>query len=348
MIEIKNEVIGAGGDSAKIFVSGDICTESVNELNRDIEICKNAGIKSITFIINSPGGSVSDGLAMYDIVASLTDIETIAEIQGICASAATYLPVACDKILINANSDILCHEPEAGFYGTLKNATNDLEQFATLRDRIIALYCSRTGLTPAEVEDLLAEAKFLDAKRCKELNLVDEIIGETPESEPEKEEEKPETEPETEPETPEAEPEKEDDKPHNGIVFSLKNLLGLLKENNISFIQAANDEFRDQTEVVNSLTSQVKDLQDKLEAKDKSYVELQNRIESDKQDFEQRVALEVANRIAAMGYRDELPTPEKAKQMTDAEFTNALREIYRRDGYDAAARFTEARERGEV
>lgn len=341
MTEIKNEVIGSGNDTAKVFVTGDICSDSVVELTKDIEMCKNLGIKEITFVINSPGGSVSDGMAMYDIVSGLTgEITTIAEIQGICASAATYLPLACDKIRIHANSDMMLHEPEGGFYGTLITATADIEYFATLRTRIIALYAARTGLTPAQIEDILGAAKFLNAKRCKELNLVDEIIGETPESEEEKKEDETEEQREEEHETHEEE--------RGGIVMTLKNLLSLLKQNNISFVQSVNDEYADQTEVVNTLNGKVKDLEAQLEAKEKSYNEMMNRIELDKQDFEQRVAVEVANRIAAMGYRDELPTPETGKVMTDAEFTNALRQIYHKEGYAAANKFAEARERGEI
>lgn len=341
MIEFINNQAIAGQEGAKVFITGDICENTVIELQKDIELCRNAEVKHITFCINSPGGSVSDGMALYDIVAALSDIETTAEIQGLCASAATYLPLACDKITITANSDMMLHEPEGGFYGTVVTATADLEYFNVLRDRIIAIYCARTGLTPDEIVEILKAAKFLNAKKCKELNLVDEIIGEEEEKEEateEKEEEKPEEELKEE--------KLEDEKPTN--FFSLKNLISILKENNISFLKAENDEFADQTEVVNSLTNKIKDLETELAAKDKSYNEIVNQLEETKADIEKKIQLAVTNKIAGMGYRDELPMPEKAKKMTDSEFANALKEIYRREGYAAAEKFTNSREAGEI
>ena len=80
MIEFNNQVIASGEEAAKIFVTGDITEETVVELTKDLELCKNSGVKKITFCVNSPGGSVSDGMALYDLVVSLADIETEAEI----------------------------------------------------------------------------------------------------------------------------------------------------------------------------------------------------------------------------------------------------------------------------
>ncbi len=342
MIEFINNQAIAGNESAKVFITGEICEETVTELQKDIEICKNAGVKAITFCINSPGGSVSDGIACYDIVSALNDIETTAEILGICASAATYLPMACDRITMHANSDFMIHECSGGFFGTLKTATADLAYFATLCERVVAIYCARTGLTVDEVNDLMEKAEFMNAKRCKELLFIDEIIidGE--------EEKKEERKPEEHPENPKPEEEKmpDDETQHN--FFSLKNLIGILKANNISFVKAENDEFASQVEINNALTEKVKNLESQLEAKQKSYDEIVNRLEEQKKDIDKQIQNAVANKIASMGYRDELPMPEKSKKMTDGEFRNALIEVYRSQGYEAAAKFTKSREDGEI
>lgn len=266
-----------------------------------------------------------------------------------CASAATYLPLACDTIRIHKNADMMLHEPEGGFYGTLDTASADLDYFSTLRDRIIALYASRTGLSPAEVVDILKAAQFLNATRCKELNLVDEIIGGEDETETQTEEqEEVSNEDETKADegssdagSSEDEQEETEDKCKNEKVFSLKNLVKILKANNISFLKAENDEFAEQTEVVNTLTTRVKDLETELEAKQKSYNELLNRLEETTKDMEKKIQLAVANKIAQFGYSDTLPAPSKAqnKRMDEAEFRNAVKEIYATKGYAAAADF---------
>lgn len=336
-------------DGAKVFVTGEINEGTVVEVQNDIELCKNAGVKQITFCINSPGGSVSDGMALYDIVSALGNIETVAEIQGLCASAATYLPLACDKITMTASSDMMLHEPEGGFYGTVTTATADLEYFVALRDRIIALYCSRTGLEPGEVEDILGAAKFMNAKRCKELNLIDEIIGEAVEEE-KPAEEKPAEENAEKPVdegSNDVEEENECKKPNSFLSFD--NIVAFLKKNNISLIKAENDEFADQTEVVNSLTAKVKNLEIELEAKQKSYDEIVNRLNEVKQDIDKRIQLEVCNKVASMGMQQNtLPTPERRKNVTDEEFKDMLKEIYKTQGYNAAAKLVEQRENGEV
>lgn len=358
MIEfIKNQAINIGDESAKIFVTGDVTEETVVELNKDIELCKTSGIKQITFCINSPGGSVSDGMALYDLVVALSDIETVAEIQGLCASAATYLPLACDVIKIHKNADMMLHEPEGGFYGTLKQAEADVEYFSTLRDRIIALYASRTGKSPADIEVILEEARFLNAKECLDLKLVDEIIGE--------DEEEPEQSEETEPAEQEEEPKDEGsatdegsseetnevedkvEKPSN--FFSFENIVSFLKKNNISMIKASDDEFAQQEEIVNSLTNKVKDLEIALEAKEKSYNEIVNRLEDTKKDFDKKLQVAVADKISSFGYESSsIPAPEKAKNLSDKEFQNMLKDVYVTKGYQAAMNIVKMRENGEI
>lgn len=340
MLEIHNSMISAGEDSAVIFITGDIDENMLEQVQKDVEICKNAGIKNITFRVNSPGGSVSDGMGLYDLVSSLSDINTTAEIQGLAASAATYVVLACDHIMMHANSDFMIHEPEGGVAGTLEQVKKNTEYFATLRDRIIAIYCSKTGKSPAEIEKMLKDAKFLTAKQTLDAGFIDEIIGEVMEEEkPEEEKQEPEEEEKTE-------EEEADEKPSN--FFSLKNLIGILKANNISFVKAENDEFASQVEINNALTEKVKNLESQLEAKQKSYDEIVNRLEEQKKDIDKQIQNAVANKIASMGYRDELPMPEKSKKMTDGEFRNALIEVYRNQGYEAAAKFTKSREDGEI
>lgn len=345
MMEIKNSMISAGEDSAVIFITGDIDENMLEQVQKDVEICKNAGIKNITFRVNSPGGSVSDGMGLYDLVSSLSDINTTAEIQGLAASAATYVVLACDHIMMHANSDFMIHEPEGGVAGTLDQVKKDTEYFATLRDRIIAIYCSKTGKSPAEIEKMLKDAKFLTAKQTLDAGFIDEIIGQIQQNEHDENPEEEKQEHEDDCEEKKSDDELEENQTN---FFSFKNLIGILKANNISFIKAENDEFASQVEINNTLTEKVKNLESQLEAKQKSYDEIVNRLEEQKKDIDKQIQIAVANKIASMGYTDELPLPEKSKKMTDNEFRNALIEVYRKQGYEAAAKFTKSREEGEI
>lgn len=363
MIEfVNNRAVYAGEDSAKVFITGDVDETMVLELNEDIELCKGAGIKNITFIINSPGGCVSDGMALYDLINSLTSIETVAEIQGICASAATYAALACDYITIQPNANMMIHEPTGGIAGNLNELEADLEYFVDLRNRIIAIYASRMGVDATEVERIMGEAKFLDAKTCKSLNLVDKILGteETPEVMRDENnadaadygEDEGSTEAVDEgstEETEETEETEDECKKKNHSIFSLKNFVDFLKKNKISVIKAEDDEFAPQNDVVESLKNELSTLKTELEAKQKSYDEMVNRLEEVKQDVDKRIQLEVCNRLSAMGATPtELPQPARTARMDNSEFKAKLREIYTTQGYEAAQNFVSQRENGEV
>lgn len=361
---VNNRAVRAGDDAAKVFISGDVDEYMVLELIEDIELCKGAGIKHITFIINSPGGCVSDGMALYDTISSLSDIQTVAEIQGICASAATYAAMACDKITIAPSATMMIHEPTGGIAGNLTELEADMQYFVDLRNRIIAIYAARMAVEPAEVERIMGEAKFLDAQKCKDLHLVDEILGETDE---EKQEEKPEEQQEEQqeeekPETPEQEKtddgtsddvdagtSDDDDKTENHNIFSIKNFIKYLKKNKISVIKAEDDEFAAQNDIIASLKNELATLKTEMEAKNKSYDGLVNQLAETKRDIDKRIQLEVCNRIASMGLtQNDLPQPSARNNiMDDGEFKQKLREVYITQGYAAAQNLVEKRENGE-
>lgn len=361
---MNNRAVRAGEDGAKVFITGDVDEYMVLELIEDIEICKGAGIKHITFIINSPGGCVSDGMALYDTISSLSEIETVAEIQGICASAATYAAMACDKITIAPSASMMIHEPSGGIAGNLTELQADMEYFIDLRNRIIAIYAARMGVEPAEVERIMGEAKFLDAQKCKDLHLVDEILGvenqeEKPEEKPEEEQQEEQQEEET-PETPEQEKTDDgtsdvddagtsDDKTENHNIFSIKNFIKYLKKNKISVIKAEDDEFAAQNDVIASLKNELASLKTELEAKNKSYEGMVNQLAETKRDIDKRIQLEVCNRIASMGLtQNDLPQPSARNNiMDDGEFKNKLREVYLTQGYAAAQNLVVKRENGE-
>lgn len=361
MIEfVNNRAVYAGDDAAKVFITGDVDEYMVLELIEDIELCKGAGIKRITFVINSPGGCVSDGMALYDTISSLSEIETVAEIQGICASAATYAAMACDRITIAPSASMMIHEPTGGIAGNLTELQADMEYFIDLRNRIIAIYAARMAVEPAEVERIMGEAKFLDAQKCKDLHLVDEILGETDE---EKQEEKQEEQQEEQQEEEKPEQEKtddgtsddvddgtsDDDKTENHNIFSIKNFIKYLKKNKISVIKAEDDEFAAQNDVIASLKNELTALKNELEAKNKSYEGMVNQLAENKRDIDKKIQLEVCNRIASMGLtQNDLPQPSARNNiMDDGEFKQKLREVYLTQGYQAAQNLVEKRENGE-
>ena len=109
-------------DKVEIFINGDISTDAANELLKELEFIKsNDEVKKVSFRINSNGGSVVAGLAMYDAISALSGVvETEAFIYGVCGSAATYPALACDKVKMTPNATFFIHLCEGGLYGTIE------------------------------------------------------------------------------------------------------------------------------------------------------------------------------------------------------------------------------------
>lgn len=164
----------------------------------------------LRLVINSPGGSVVEALAIYDLIRGLA-IETIAEVRGMAASAATIIALACKKIQMSQSSTWMIHEPTGGMFGNLAELKAQLKFFESLRSRVLDIYSARIKSTPEEVSASLAAPSYMTAEKALSAGWVDEVIQPadpepTPEPEPEPEPETQEPEPEPEPETPEPEP----------------------------------------------------------------------------------------------------------------------------------------------
>lgn len=157
--------VATGEETATVFITGEVEEYGVVELVQDIEACKAKGVSEITFQINSPGGSVKDGLAMYDAISALTNIRTKAYITGVCASAATYPALACDTVVIAASANFMVHECFGGIAGDLNSLETGLEYFKNLREQVIAIYCSKPGLLPVRLRTLWQRPASLAPRR---------------------------------------------------------------------------------------------------------------------------------------------------------------------------------------
>lgn len=318
----------SAGKAAKVFITGIIDQYSAEQLEKDIDVCKEAGVTDILFQINSPGGSVKDGMAMYDAITALNDVKTVSRITGVCASAATYPALACDTVTMTANSDFMVHEPEGGFYGNIESVESDLEYFKNLRDRIIAVYCAKTGKEPGEIEDMLKAAKFMNPKQALEAGFVDSIDGEEPV------EEKPEGEPENEDEV------KVENEVKTTGFATLDAFMNFLKKHNISFVKASDDDMAPDTDIVNSLQQEVESLKANLEAANKANKALQEKSDATEEEIRNRIANAVAERVASLGVTtSDLPASEKGHTLNKDEFQNKVKEIYNKHGLEAAQRF---------
>jgi ATP-dependent Clp protease protease subunit len=133
--------------------------------------------KDISIYINSPGGSIYAGLAIYDTVQFIKpDVSTIC--CGIAMSMGSLLLAggAAGKRFSLPNSRILIHQPSAGFEGQSSDIEIHAREILKTRDRIDQIYAHHTGRSIEEVHRDMERDRFFRPDEAQEYGLIDRII----------------------------------------------------------------------------------------------------------------------------------------------------------------------------
>ena len=133
--------------------------------------------KEIAMYINSPGGVVTSGLAIYDTMQFIKPPVTTLCI-GQAASMGSLLLTAGGKDLRFSlpNSRIMVHQPSGGYQGQVTDIMIHARETENLKRRLNEIYVKHTGRTYDEIETALERDKFLTAEDAKEFGLIDKVI----------------------------------------------------------------------------------------------------------------------------------------------------------------------------
>ncbi len=137
--------------------------------------------KDISFYINSPGGVVTSGLAIFDTMNYIrSDVSTVC--MGQAASMGSFLLAAGTKGKRYAlpNSRIMIHQPSGGFQGQAADIEIQAREILELRSRLNQLYADFTGQDLATIERAMDRDNFMTAAAAKAFGLVDEVVTERP------------------------------------------------------------------------------------------------------------------------------------------------------------------------
>jgi ATP-dependent Clp protease protease subunit len=135
----------------------------------------------IHLYINSPGGSVTAGLAIYDTMQFVTcDVATYC--IGQCASMGAVLLTAGAKGKRRAlpNSRIMIHQPLAGMEGTAEEIMIHAKEFRYIKQRLNMILQKHTGQPLDEIEKHTDRDNFMAAEKAREYGLIDEVIDRMP------------------------------------------------------------------------------------------------------------------------------------------------------------------------
>ena len=134
--------------------------------------------KDINVYINSPGGSVTAGLAIYDTMQFIRpDVTTIC--VGMCASMGALLLTAGakGKRFALPNSRILIHQPSGGMQGQATDVRIHAEELIRLRELTSEILAKHTGQSMEQIERDVERDRYLSAVQAKEYGLIDEVIA---------------------------------------------------------------------------------------------------------------------------------------------------------------------------
>jgi len=137
--------------------------------------------KDIFFYINSPGGSVSAGLAIYDTMQFIKpDVSTLCVGQAASMGALLLCAGDQDKRFCLPNSRVMIHQPMGGFQGQATDIEIHAKEILLTRARLNQMYVTHTGRTIEEIERAMERDKFFSPPEAKEFGLIDDVLEKRP------------------------------------------------------------------------------------------------------------------------------------------------------------------------
>ena len=133
--------------------------------------------KDIQFYINSPGGSVTAGMAIFDTMQYVKcDVATIC--VGMAASMGAFLLAAGTKgkRMALPNAEVMIHQPSAGTQGQITDMAIHLKRLETIKKRMNRILAENTGRSVEEVTAACERDNFMSAEEAMEFGLVDKVI----------------------------------------------------------------------------------------------------------------------------------------------------------------------------
>lgn len=178
--EFKNYI---PNETADLYIYSEISSwededvTSANSFKQDLDDL--GDVKNINLYINSPGGSVSDGLAIASMLKRHKAFVT-AHVDSMACSIASVITCACDKVVMPSNTMLMLHNALIGgfFFGNAKDFRKQADDLDKITESLRQTYLEKAGdkLTEDKLIELMNAETWLTAKESLELGLCDEII----------------------------------------------------------------------------------------------------------------------------------------------------------------------------
>lgn len=164
-------------NNQELILDGPIASDTWwgDEVTPDLfreELKQHAG--DLTVVINSPGGDVFAGLAIYNALVNHNGNVTV-RVDGLAASIASVIAMAGDKIIMSPGSMIMIHRPSVYAAGTVDDMEKAKDVLLKIEEGITPIYAKRTGLSDEKITELLEAETWMLADKAVELGFADEV-----------------------------------------------------------------------------------------------------------------------------------------------------------------------------
>ena len=143
--------------------------ETVDRMLKEMD-----GVESIDVLINSPGGMVHEGMAVYNLLAN-HPAKVNVKVLGVAASAASFVAMAGDTITMAGNARMMVHNPWSMAMGEAKDLRKEAEVLDGFRDDIVKTYAARTGQKAAKVVKMMDDETWMSAEEAQKMGFADEV-----------------------------------------------------------------------------------------------------------------------------------------------------------------------------
>ena len=166
-----------GNQSAEVLIYDEIGMWGISAKRFAEDLRDLGNIKHLNVRINSPGGSVTDGNAIYNTIRNHVARVTV-DIDGIALSMGSVIAMAGDHIRMADNALFMIHNPWGGAMGDADEMRKTADVMDKMKKTLLSAYTKKTGLSEEVISDMMDDETWLDASEALEQGFIDEIDGE--------------------------------------------------------------------------------------------------------------------------------------------------------------------------
>lgn len=177
-IRTKWYAIDAKPDTAEISIFDEIggFGVSVSEFKDAFDLVRDQ--KEIKLLLNSPGGSVTEGMALYNLLSGVR-AKLVVEILGVAASIASIVALAGRELIMGEGSYFMIHNPWTITWGDADQLRKDAEVLDKMRGELVNIYAARSGLSAKEIGQMMDDETWLTADEAKAKGFASSVKRET-------------------------------------------------------------------------------------------------------------------------------------------------------------------------